>query len=264
MKPQVFIGSSTEGLRIADNLQVLLDYECEVVLWNQGTFEPGGTSLSSLVREARKIDFAVLVVTPDDTIETRGEKRNATRDNVLFELGLFMGALGNERVYMLYDRLHKPDLPSDLAGVTAITYARHTNGNLRASLGAAATQLKEVFRHLGLRQPEVTESELSQPARTRSAPTGGPEEPAGLANSMTVRHPSTSVDEDAIRAVHLTDREVILLPLLATDESLPEIARKLQVSVNTVRQLVTTLRKKFGADTRAELIRRAASYGAIQ
>jgi DNA-binding CsgD family transcriptional regulator len=69
--------------------------------------------------------------------------------------------------------------------------------------------------------------------------------------------------EDGIRAVHLTDREVILLPLLATNESVPEIARNLHVSVNTVRKQVATLREKFGADTRAELIRRATSYGII-
>jgi DNA-binding NarL/FixJ family response regulator len=43
----------------------------------------------------------------------------------------------------------------------------------------------------------------------------------------------------------------------------PEIARKLQVSVNTVRKQVVTLREKFQADTRAELVRRARTYGAI-
>ena len=69
--------------------------------------------------------------------------------------------------------------------------------------------------------------------------------------------------EDGIRAVHLTEREIVLLPLLATDDSVPEIARNLQVSVNTVRKQVATLREKFGADTRAELIRKATSYGAL-
>ncbi len=65
------------------------------------------------------------------------------------------------------------------------------------------------------------------------------------------------------RPLHLTEREQVLLPLLATDDSVPEIARKLQVSVNTVRKQVVTLREKFQAETRAELIRKAAAYGAI-
>jgi hypothetical protein len=163
-----------EGLGVASTLQVLLDYDAEVEIWNQGTFEPGGTTLESLVRSARTFDFAVLIVTPDDTIQSRGGTRNITRDNVLFELGLFMGALGKERVYMLYDRNNRPDLPSDLAGVTPVTYSLHRNGNLRASLGAASTQLKEVFKRLGLRQAQTTEDELSQPSPTASdrSPTG--------------------------------------------------------------------------------------------
>lgn len=65
------------------------------------------------------------------------------------------------------------------------------------------------------------------------------------------------------RPLHLTDRESVLLPLLATEESVPEIARKLHVSVNTVRKQVVTLRQKFEADSRAELVRRARTYGAI-
>ena len=55
----------------------------------------------------------------------------------------------------------------------------------------------------------------------------------------------------------------LLLPLLATDESVPDIARRLHVSVNTVRKQVVTLREKFQADSRAELVRRARTYGAL-
>ena len=69
--------------------------------------------------------------------------------------------------------------------------------------------------------------------------------------------------DGGVRPLHLTEREAVLLPLLATDDSVPEIARQLMVSVNTVRKQVVTLREKFGADTRAELVRRARTYGAL-
>ena len=69
--------------------------------------------------------------------------------------------------------------------------------------------------------------------------------------------------ETGVRPVHLTAREAVLLPLLATDESVPDIARKLHVSVNTVRKQVATLRGKFHADTRAQLVTKAIAYGAI-
>ena len=70
--------------------------------------------------------------------------------------------------------------------------------------------------------------------------------------------------DGGVRPLHLTEREAVLLPLLATEDSVPEIARKLMVSVNTVRKQVVTLREKFQADTRAELVRRARTYGAFK
>jgi DNA-binding NarL/FixJ family response regulator len=70
--------------------------------------------------------------------------------------------------------------------------------------------------------------------------------------------------DGGVRPLHLTEREAVLLPLLATDDSVPEIARRLMVSVNTVRKQVVTMREKFGADSRAELVRRARTYGALE
>jgi DNA-binding CsgD family transcriptional regulator len=69
--------------------------------------------------------------------------------------------------------------------------------------------------------------------------------------------------DGGVRSFHLTEREVILLPLLASEDSVPEIARTLMVSVNTVRKQVVTLREKFQVDTRGELVRRARTYGAL-
>jgi len=62
---------------------------------------------------------------------------------------------------------------------------------------------------------------------------------------------------------HLTERESILLPLLATDLTVPQIAARLNVSANTIRKQVSTLREKFEASSRAELIRKASTHGAI-
>jgi Response regulator containing a CheY-like receiver domain and an HTH DNA-binding domain len=64
--------------------------------------------------------------------------------------------------------------------------------------------------------------------------------------------------------VQLTEREAALLPLLARDDSIPNLARELHVSVNTLRKQVAVLREKFQASTRAELVRKAGSYGALR
>lgn len=150
MRPAVFVGSSSEGLPVAQALQVLLDRSAECELWSQGTFGLGSGTLESLVSALPRFDFAVLVVDADDTAVSRGDNKNVPRDNVLFELGLFMGALGRERTFMVHDRSRRPDLPSDLAGVTAATYQPHASGNAQAALGAASTMIATQIDRLGL------------------------------------------------------------------------------------------------------------------
>ncbi|MET0396393.1 MAG: TIR domain-containing protein [Longimicrobiaceae bacterium] len=150
-RPSVFIGSSKEGLPIAEAIQLNLDELCEVTLWSQGFFGVGQGTLESLVGKLNDFDFAILVLTPDDMVESRGESQQSPRDNVLLELGLFIGGLGRERTFTVFDRTADLKLPSDLAGVTPATYQPHSSGNLEAALGAPSTKLKKSILHYGLR-----------------------------------------------------------------------------------------------------------------
>jgi hypothetical protein len=150
-RPSLFVGSSSEGLRIARAVQAELDADCEVKLWTQGTFGLGQGSLESLVLALPEYDFALLVLTADDLTTSRGTTTPSARDNVLFELGLFTGALGRQRVFMLYDATAPPSLPSDLAGIAAATYRPHEDGNLTAALGAPCTQIRNLVERLGPR-----------------------------------------------------------------------------------------------------------------
>jgi predicted nucleotide-binding protein len=150
-KAAVFIGSSKEGLPAARVLQVEMDYEAEVTIWYQGVFGLSGGTLESLVKIAPNFDFAVLVLTPDDLLSKRDKVSNAPRDNVLFELGLFMGVLGRERTYIVHPRV-EIELPSDLAGITTATYdSTRRDGNLQAAVGVPATKIMAEIRLLGRR-----------------------------------------------------------------------------------------------------------------
>lgn len=151
MRPSIFIGSSVEGLPYAKALQVNLDHALEVTIWSQGVFGLSGGTLEELTKKLDQMDFAALVVTPDDLVTSRGEEKPAPRDNVLLELGLCIGALGRERSFLVYDRTSKIKLPSDLAGVTPATFHPHSDGNLEATLGAASTQIEKKAIELGLR-----------------------------------------------------------------------------------------------------------------
>ena len=144
-RPTVFIGSSKEGLNIAEALQANMDEYCEATVWSQGAFGLGEGNLEALVRLKNEFDFAILVLTPDDLSISRGKRSHSPRDNVLFELGLFIGSLGRERTFAIYDRTAPMKLPSDLAGVSLITYIPHSTGNLQSALGGSCFRLKQAI-----------------------------------------------------------------------------------------------------------------------
>lgn len=146
-RSQVFIGSSSEGKSVARALQAELMSDCEVVLWDQGVFEPGSYTLDSLIDTAHRSDFAVLVATPDDTRESRGQTAIVPRDNVILEFGLFAGVLGRDRTYVLATR--EALLPTDTLGLTRLTY--HEQGNPRSAVAVAAMEMRGRIDRLGRR-----------------------------------------------------------------------------------------------------------------
>jgi Predicted nucleotide-binding protein containing TIR-like domain len=175
-RPTLFVGSSSEGFRIAQAVQVNLDGVCEVKLWTQGVFGLTRGTLESLVTAADEFDFAVLVLTSDDLNISRGTAKPAARDNVLFELGLFIGSLGRDRTFILYNGADRPALPSDLAGVTTLTFVPHSDGNLVAALGASCTRIQDVIDSLGIRH--------NKGGRTRQGGGGGTQNTTGWLSGL--------------------------------------------------------------------------------
>lgn len=60
-------------------------------------------SFEALANALGQFDFAILILTPDDTAVSGGRSKNVARDNVIFELGPFMGALGRDRTFVVSD-----------------------------------------------------------------------------------------------------------------------------------------------------------------
>lgn len=165
----VFVGSSSENKDLCGYLQAGLEaaVECEVTPWSSGVFRASSYTLESLVDSARGSDFAVLIVTPDDMVTSRGgEPTAAARDNVIFELGLFMGALGRNRTFIIADRAGVK-LPSDLDGLTWLPYQRRTDGNQHAAMNTAVLGIAKEIRDRGLRDIDRprTPSGASEEAR---------------------------------------------------------------------------------------------------
>ncbi|WP_353707361.1 nucleotide-binding protein [Cellulosimicrobium sp. ES-005] len=197
----VFIGSSSEALTVAQNLQVVLESKreanIECTVWNQGTFGASQTTLQSLVGEARESDFAVLVLSADDMVESRQVVGKAPRDNVVFELGLFMGVIGPERVFILPPK-EGVKLPSDLGGFTLLSaYAEREDSNVRASLTGGLLDAVEQIKKLGPRQateaptPATTQRLAGQSARQRRSAEKAAR--GGAGSSFTIANPAGDV-----------------------------------------------------------------------
>lgn len=138
-QPRVFIGSSSEGLLIAQAVFSALEHDVVPTLWTNQLFLPGQYPLEVLEKELRRNNFAVLIASPDDEVVKRGITMPAMRDNLLLEFGLFSGALGRRRTFFLCPDSPRVELPSDLLGMITATYDGGRAG-LSASERAAAVQ----------------------------------------------------------------------------------------------------------------------------
>jgi predicted nucleotide-binding protein len=115
VKPTLFIGSSSESLDVAYAAQRNLEDVADVVVWTQGIFELTKSYLEGLLDALDETDFGLFIFGPDDVTKVRGEELRTARDNVVFELGLFIGRLGRERSFILMPRgVDDFRFPSDL------------------------------------------------------------------------------------------------------------------------------------------------------
>lgn len=150
-KPAVFVGSSSEGLEFARAVRGLLSQDAEVTLWNEEFFGLGSTFIETLMNALPRFDFAILVLTPDELVSSREVEAFGPRDNVLFELGLFMGRLGRSRTFILHQASAKLKIPTDLSGVTTATYEwPREDKSHKSAVGAACDRIRQVIRDLGV------------------------------------------------------------------------------------------------------------------
>jgi Predicted nucleotide-binding protein containing TIR-like domain len=123
VKPRIFLGSSGRQAKLVQALTRGLAEVAEVEPWTT-VFNPGVSTLDRLVELTREVDFAAFVFAHDDwtssPADTTATGQASPRDNVVFEAGLFGGALGMRRTFILHAKGAK--LPTDLLGMTAVRY----------------------------------------------------------------------------------------------------------------------------------------------
>jgi len=152
------MGSSSEGKDYLDALSVELLKFCEPHPWDLDIFEPSRYPLEDLEQKAGRFDYAVFILHPDDYNISRGEVTIKTRDNVVFEMGLFTGVLGRSNVLLLEPNLRATAapikspvdfagegtrfrLPTDFLGITTIRY--EYNENVKMAMRVAAIHIRQ-------------------------------------------------------------------------------------------------------------------------
>src|SRR5215210_5158801 len=127
MKPRIFLGSSGKQAKLVQAVSRGLAEVADVQPWTT-VFNPGVSTLDRLVELTRDVDFAAFVFAEDDWTSSAsdaiGAGQASPRDNVVFEAGLFGGALGMRRTFILHASCSK--LPTDLLGLTCVRYGDAT------------------------------------------------------------------------------------------------------------------------------------------
>jgi len=122
-RPRIFIASSSEQIEIAAHIGhgLAKSSEWSVQVWDR-LFDFSASYVESLERELDRADFAIVVLTGDDTATVRDTAAVLPRDNVIFELGLFIGRLGRPRCFFFVDAETGTRIASDLSGVKAASF----------------------------------------------------------------------------------------------------------------------------------------------
>jgi predicted nucleotide-binding protein len=149
-RPAVWVASSSHHVAEAKAIQLELADDCDCKVWDQGT-TPGEYLLADLMERAKESDFGIFVLAADDLLVQRRTLTYVTRDNVIFELGLFMGTIGTDRCFLIVPSDREVDLPRDLGGLTPLRYRSDDRDRLRDALRPACESIARAIAVKGLR-----------------------------------------------------------------------------------------------------------------
>lgn len=148
--PKIFIGSTTEALDVAESIQENLFHKADGSVWaNPGIFEVGEVPLESLEKALADFPFAIFVMSPEDVVISRKKKSLAPRDNLIFELGLWVGRYGRHAAFMVVPYGEKIKLPSDLAAINTAEYKvrEDEDGQRTYDVSVASTKIRRAIEN---------------------------------------------------------------------------------------------------------------------
>lgn len=149
LRPTVFLSSSEEGAGLARAVRSLLERDCRVLFWIDSLVELDAEKRESLVEAVEQADLAILFLVGDE-LELRKSNSRTFRDQVILELGVFMGLLGWDRTLLLCRDDRDVDLPFPGINVARYAAARGERG-LHAAVESAYRSIRKAFEDLEVR-----------------------------------------------------------------------------------------------------------------
>lgn len=122
---KIFIvhGHNEEMKQAVARIIGMLDLE-PIILHEQPN--EGKTIIEKIEKHSQEVFFAIILLSPDDkgcTVDSFPDNaKYRARQNVILEMGYFIGKFGRERVFVLYKESKDFDLPSDITGVLYTSY----------------------------------------------------------------------------------------------------------------------------------------------
>jgi len=151
VKPRIFIGSSTTSATYARAIHAQLANHAECTVWTEGAFNLAAATVQELHRNLRDSDFGIFVFAPDDAADIKGDLLKVTRDNVVYEAGLFSGFLASDRCFIAVPQSVRVRIPTDLLGMTLGSYEdQRMDGNSQAAVSSFCLDVEARISTMGL------------------------------------------------------------------------------------------------------------------
>lgn len=124
MNRKVFVvyGHDTNAKAQLDAM--LRRWDMEPLIFDQ-LVSNGQTIIEKLEDQMSKVDFGIVLATPDDIGYAKGnedKKKYRVRQNVVLELGMLLARLGRSKVAILRSQAEDMDNPSDIDGLLYIPF----------------------------------------------------------------------------------------------------------------------------------------------
>lgn len=115
MKPKIFISSSAKGMEFVNALTEKLSKAADPIVWSANELSLSGNIIEKLNEYIEESNYGVFFIAPDELSENNDGHINIVKENILFELGLWLGKKGKDSMVIVApDNIKNNIFPSDI------------------------------------------------------------------------------------------------------------------------------------------------------